>query len=273
VNGVDVGNYTLVGDNFTLTGMPMGAPPTLGQTIALGYFSGVTSGGGFLTLPDLLAGGSYTVTETLQAGWTNTDPAGGPPVQKIINVPGGINESDPTVYFGNLQLTPGTILTMSASPSAIPSGGGTTALTIHEFNNGNLALHNVFVAVTGTAAAPYNSFTLTQAGPNPASTSFASSGNSDAILDIGETWTWVIPNVPISAATHFAAAGDGLDPSNNHVSPTSNPAYPSEAATVDVSVTPPNVPASSNPGLWLLIAAFAGTIAFFVYRRSARAQR
>ena len=63
--------------------------------------SNTTSGGGIITLSGIPSG-VYTVEETLEAGWANTDPGGSAPYDKtgIVVTPGGST----TVYFGNEQM-------------------------------------------------------------------------------------------------------------------------------------------------------------------------
>jgi hypothetical protein len=87
--------------SFTVTG-PVGSTPFPGPSNS---FSGMTSGGGYLTLPDVAVAGNYTITETLLSGWRNTDP-GNPLHQKIVTlpIPAGSGDYDPTVYFGNQEL-------------------------------------------------------------------------------------------------------------------------------------------------------------------------
>jgi len=88
--------------NFTVTG-PVGTTPFPGPSNS---FSGSTSGGGFLVLPEVAVAGAYTITETLKSGWRNTDPGGSSPYQKVITIPDDLDETQaiPTVMFGNQQL-------------------------------------------------------------------------------------------------------------------------------------------------------------------------
>jgi hypothetical protein len=60
---------------------------------------GSTGGAGQWCTPTLIPPGTYTVTETPQGGWTNTDPGGSTPVKTVVV---GSNAA-PTVWFGNRQ--------------------------------------------------------------------------------------------------------------------------------------------------------------------------
>jgi len=89
-NGIQDGaEGPLAGWAFTVTGGPS---PTPGPY--------VTDGSGLITITDLIPG-SYTVTETLKAGWRNTSPGGVAPYVKIGVVPAG---GSATVTFGNQEL-------------------------------------------------------------------------------------------------------------------------------------------------------------------------
>jgi len=230
--------------------------------------SGNTSGGGFLVLDNAIVAGAYTVTETLLANWVNTDPGDNtPPITKTVNIPADLPSADPTVRFGNAQLVPDTIVTISANPNQLPDGGGPVTLVVTELNNGDLPLTSVHVDVTSSLPAPWNSFTLSKAGPNPAGTIFAGDTGNDGVLSANELWNWTIPNVMVTASTNFIAIGHGLDPSGADV--TFNDAHPFERASVPVTVNPPvQLPSSTNTGIGILIGSFAIIMALFVYRRT-----
>jgi hypothetical protein len=65
--------------------------------IAGNAWSGTTNRYGYVTICNLPEG-VYTITETPQAGWTNTDPGGDPPYMKTVTVCCGRTA---TVKFGN----------------------------------------------------------------------------------------------------------------------------------------------------------------------------
>ena len=56
-------------------------------------------------------------------------------------------------------------------------------------------------------------------------------GDDDAVLEIGETWTWMIYDVPVYATTTFTATGTGRAPSGIWVT---YPDYPTERDAVTV---------------------------------------
>ncbi len=73
----------------------VGSSPTGGTIVGVGS----TGGAGQWCTPALIPPGTYTVTETPQAGWTNTDPGGSTPVKTVVV---GSNAA-PTVWFDNRQ--------------------------------------------------------------------------------------------------------------------------------------------------------------------------
>ena len=114
--------------------------------------------------------------------------------------------------------------TVTITPSATPvTAGGTVNLTITEHNTGDDPL---------TAS----TVTLTPPGTTLATSSASFSGgdtNSNGILDPGETWTWVVTGIVVSANTTYTAVGDGIDELGNHVTFS---AYPNEKASTTVNV-------------------------------------
>jgi hypothetical protein len=269
----DEGEPGLDNWQFNITGPASSIinPSTNGTTSSL---NGTTSGGpfspGFFAVI-LVQSGNFTITETLQPGWVNTDPGGGT-LSKTVNVPGGLPQ-DNTIRFGNLQLVPGTTVNVGiTSAGALPSTGGSITLTVSEANSGQLPLTNVSVAVTSGLGAPWNAFNLTAAGPNPAGTVFAGDAGTLGVLDIGETWTWTM-TVPIPAnpgpvvqTYTFVATGSGTAPDGTVVT---FPDFPLERGSATVQVPPPIlVPGLSPLGLGLLIAALGGVMGLFLLRRA-----
>jgi uncharacterized repeat protein (TIGR01451 family) len=63
-----------------------------------------------------VAFGTYTVTETLQAGWTSTDPGGATPTKTVT-----INAANTTVLFGNAQIKLPNTSTAEAPASPSPA--------------------------------------------------------------------------------------------------------------------------------------------------------
>jgi len=157
VNGVNVGAYTLSGDIFHLT-VAAGFTPVAGQRIVNNEFSGITTGGGNLTLPDIDTIGDYTITETLQSHWRNTQPG---TLTRVVHIPGDIgigpgliDPSDPTIPFGNQELGSLEIIknttggngtftyAISGGPTTvtdknITTSGGTGSVTVHDLLPGD----------------------------------------------------------------------------------------------------------------------------------------
>jgi len=278
-NYFDIGTYTLAFGSETtghiILDNPMGSPLTKGTTLRVSFtsYSGDTDAGGAIDLPNIQDNGTYTITETLQGNWINTEPAGSP-VQRVIHIPadignnpGQISPSEPIVRFGNRLLTPGTELTLGSNPTSLPDGGGPVVFTVSEHNSGELALHGV--VVTGTSNVPgWTTFTLDNV-TYPAGVVFSGDGGVSGVLETGETWVWTV-TLDLTASAYFAASADGITPSGEHVSPSSDPPYPLEADTLTIPVNPPppDVPASSNLGIGLMMVAMAAAVAFVVYKRN-----
>jgi len=105
--GKDGGEPPLSGWDFTVSG-----PES---------FSGTTDSSGYAIFPsrnptspcalgteayrDVVASGTYTVTETLKLGWTNTDPGGSAPYKKSFTVPHPAGQPI-VIQFGNRQSNP-----------------------------------------------------------------------------------------------------------------------------------------------------------------------
>jgi hypothetical protein len=154
-------------------------------------------------------------------------------------------------------------ITASANAYHLPIGGDNVDLTFTEQNNGLVNLSNVRMDILkdGVAFAPY---TPLQWPPTIGD-------NGNHILDIGETWSWTIPNVFISADTTFVATGYG-EYGNPPVAVT-YPPMTDEYATLSLIVPPPQeTPGLSDWGIGLLIAGLAGVMIFFGYRRMRRSQ-
>jgi len=60
-----------------------------------------------------VAFGTYTVTETLKAGWTSTDPGGATPTKTVT-----ISAATTTVLFGNAQIKLPNTSTVEAPPAS-----------------------------------------------------------------------------------------------------------------------------------------------------------
>jgi len=163
------------------------------------------------------------------------DPLGNP--VDYPAVPEEAQQIQVTVVSGN------TAVSITANTTTVNAGGMIT-LTVTEANTGNVALTNPFVNVNP------GGYLLNKASP------YYVSGDAGIIntLDIGETWTWIIPNVVVNANTVFTAIGHGTDPLGNDIT---WPPYESERRAVSVTVnqphtttqitaTPDNLPASGG---------------------------
>jgi uncharacterized membrane protein len=128
-----------------------------------------------------------------------------------------------TVY----TIDPDTLVDIDASPYLIYAGESVD-LDVSEKNTGDDPLTNVSVTVTGGGL----NVTLDE---NTAG--WSSDGNLDDVLDPGETWSWTILDVAVSADTTFTAIGTGTDSLGGTVTV---PDYEGEEDTVDVYVIGPN---------------------------------
>jgi len=237
-----------------------------------------TSSGGYIELlggvgdplPAFAIAGDYVITETLKDGWVNTDPGEpGDPLlnQKTITIPGEvIDNRTPMVMLGNMEFFPDTIVTINASPNSLPDGGGTVDLTITEYNMiGSTDLTGVHVQITG-ADSPIDNRTFSNVDT-------FSGGDEDSTLEPGETWRWVIHNVPVTVdPTIFVANGHGYygDPA---VDVSWATGHEFERAQDIVEIRPPtHVPGLSGFGIGILIAVFGMLMGLFVYRRTRQAK-
>ena len=74
--------------------------------------SAATDASGNATFQNL-SFGTYTVTETLQSGWTSTDPGGTTPTKTVT-----ISAASTTVLFGNAQIKLPNTSTLEAPPAS-----------------------------------------------------------------------------------------------------------------------------------------------------------
>jgi len=118
---------------------------------------------------------------------------------------------------------PGTEVTIAADYTEVYKGEEVT-LTITETNTGEDALTGAYVGLfaNGASIATLNASTA------------SSSGNSDNVLDPGETWTWTVVRT-INATTTFVAIGHGIDPTESDIT---YPQYPDERDEFTVDLIP-----------------------------------
>jgi hypothetical protein len=101
-----VGKFRDINGDGTNWGEPMLAGWTFEATGPSGTFSLTTAANGVICTPINLLPGTYTVTETMQAGWSSTMPGGvNPQRSKVVNA----GPSSGTLLFGNVHALPGQI--------------------------------------------------------------------------------------------------------------------------------------------------------------------
>jgi hypothetical protein len=154
-------------------------------------------------------------------------------------------------------IAPDTLVKISSSATLVYVND-TVNLTVTEKNNGNENLTNPYVVVLkdGSAFANLDNESANFGGDN-----------GDGILDLGETWKWVITGIVITNDTTFTALGHGFDPQGKDISFANG--YAGEKATVDIDVTGRKVPVVTTSGLIALVSSLA-TIAALSIRRKRR---
>jgi len=165
--------------------------------------------------------------------------------------------------------SPGTIVGVSASSNAnnLPPSGGNVDLTFTEFNSGTIPLNHVSVTILQNGnPASFSPLTAPPTSGDPANP------GTQGVLDPGETWSWTVSNVLITATTTFTVTGYG-DYGTDPVIPVTFPDVDSERTSLTIVVPPPQqTPASSDWSIGLLIAGFVGLMVFFGFRRMRRSQ-
>ena len=126
-----------------------------------------------------------------------------------------------------LIIRPDTEVSIDASPTTVLIGESVD-LTITEENTGDVDLTNVYVEV-------YKDGSLFATLTAP-----ADSGDAvdPGVLNVGETWTWVISSGAITGPTTFVALGFGTDPLGNVISYAEG--YLDERDEVTVDILEPN---------------------------------
>lgn len=130
------------------------------------------------------------------------------------------------------------VATIEALPTQV-SLGGTVVLTITEKNTGLWDLEQARVELTAPSLALTLDHTSVAYG-------FWSSGNDDSTLAIGETWRWTVSRT-VSVETTFEVNGHGIADGSVDVT---YPDYPTERASVTVTVTPNGGGEGFTPGFW-----------------------
>ncbi|MHC4623278.1 MAG: hypothetical protein ACYS4W_05180 [Planctomycetota bacterium] len=150
---------------------------------------------------------------------------------------------DATITKTSLVIKPGTLVGISASPTAVPPGGTDVTLTVTEENTGTTALTSPSVDL-----APLG-LVLTDASPE-----FVGGDNGNGELDVAETWTWVVVDPGVDAAKNYTATGHGIDDIGNDVTWCEEPGSPpdntfcdaNERAETAVGLVDPN----TQVGIW-----------------------
>jgi hypothetical protein len=186
------------------------------------------------------------------------------PLHNDVTVPAHENEQDSISVH---VLNPNTRVTISADPPELFTDQGVVTLTVTEHNSGNVDLTNVYVDISGGA-----NYHLTQVS-YPPGTIFSGDGPAFNVLDAaagGETWQWVIPNVPVMGNTIFTATGHGYfnAPPLIHIT---SPSYPDEEMSISVAThVPTAVPAVTDLGILILVGGLAALTGLMAYRRVRR---
>ena len=165
---------------------------------------------------------TWTVTRCISATTTfvaighGLDPAG----LDITYWNGFLGERD-QVTLRIICLRPDTQVTITSNKDQVEARDPFT-LTISEKNTGCVSLTGAYVEVFADGVMTGN---LTH------SSAEFGGGNSDAILDPGETWTWTVART-ITKTTTFVAVGHGLDPTELDITPENG--FQQESAEITV---------------------------------------
>ncbi len=201
-------------------------------SIILDYATAVPSGGNSDNVLDPGETWTWMVTRTITA---DTDFVaighGTAPSGLDITYPGFDEERDVVTIT---IISPGTEVNITASCDQICQNGS-SVLTITEMNTGEDALTDAHVELFANGVSTDN-LTFSSA---------TSSGNSDNILDPGETWTWMVTR-SISATTTFVAIGHGMDPAGLDIT---YPAFTDERDEITVEIVPCGE-ATRTQGFW-----------------------
>jgi uncharacterized repeat protein (TIGR01451 family) len=169
--------------------------------------------------------GHYTVTETAAPDAYLLDPT---------PQSGDVTAGALTLTLSFTNIKPETKLTLTSNIPEVTAGGNVT-LTIKEKNTGDVPLTDVSVVLTGDVLAVLNSF----------SPGFSSDINNDAVLDIGETWTWSLVVTVTTPPLNVTANGNGTDPFGNFIN--YDTGYTDERASVTVSTLFPLTQVTITP--------------------------
>jgi hypothetical protein len=228
-----LGGYALpVNGSFTVSvDGPSYPAPSSSTTLIFTVTNGVVSG--VQTLNNLIPGTYHVIENNPGVAWTAT--GGG-------NVTVVANETAHSVVTNTLK-QPHTTISITANTQEATIGGN-VVLTISDTNDGAVPLYNNSVAFN------YNGVTTTLDKTSP---NFSGDTNNDGIMDVGETWTWIV-TVTITADTTFTVAGHGFDPLGNDITPTTG--YITEAGSIVIRV----IGTTRTLGFWQTHTNFTSSI-------------
>ena len=183
------------------------------------------------TVPERVQATAHVVA--LSAGLDGI-PNGPPPTNDDGNV-------DATADAPTFLLAPSTKMSVTPNPPSVVAGSP-VAWTVTETNDTPprffpAPLSNVHVDLSTDGGAT-TFLSVTQTTPN-----FAGDVNNNQLLDVGETWQWIVTTNPTSDTT-ITATGFGTGPRAHLVT---FPADQDERAAAPVSVSPPPTPAPAPP--------------------------
>ena len=253
---------TGINDTFdVIVNGPNGYTNTHTFTVTNGVLQAPTS----YTLANLVPG-LYTVTETPGVLWSVVITNSG----NVQVSPGVIATSTVT----NTRARPHTSAALTVSDAILQPTGGDVTITVSDINDGDvpLTVNHMHLKISPTpgnlvdpidlAAGYYLDNIAPEVGTFAGQTIGGVPQINDNIMQVGETWTWTI-TVHVTKDTSFQVTGHGTDPAGNSAG---YPEIPTEIANGNVKVPPP-VPASTNFGIGLLIACFAGAMLYLVRRK------
>jgi len=191
----NTGDVPLTNPNVVL-GAPLST--TLTKT-SPSYVSGDNDGDGILDVGEnwtwSLSSGTLNSTTVIAATGHGTDSKG-----NDITFPCYPNER---AYVPVIVINPNSLISITSCYTSVQAGDR-IPLVVTVQNPGNVPLTNVHVSVSPIV------------GDLPASPTGGDT-NGNGILDVGETWWWIIPNVQVNATTTFIVTSHETDPLQNDV--------------------------------------------------------
>ncbi len=208
--------------------------------------SKVSGPGNLSTTSCTTSGGTGSCTDTLTSSTSGTTVVNGSVTISVGGVSltratGDANVGD-SANAQKTWINPHTTISVNAFTQETTQGEN-VMLTISDKNDGDVPLTNDTVTLT------YGSTTIVL---DKNSSNFTGD-NGNGIMDPGETWTWVV-NIVITSDTTFNVAGDGTDPLNLHVSPTTG--FPSEGSSITVNISK----TTRTLGFWQTHTTFTSSV-------------